>query len=528
MAINYTALFNTLKSIFSALEGVNTAQGTTVPPLIDSIITTGAVDPTDDVAIASQLVENSEIWSRNTQLLESLREHTNRIIIRTVVSDAPQVRADIEDSLDELIRQMLADAQTVRENLVTPGLGATPAGNPPLFLVTLLDGDGKSLEQVLPELIVAAFNGETSLLLTSGDQVTERLLWTWPGQSEISTTLTIDQAGVLLNPSFDFDSLRPNTPDNWVLFVASIPGTVTMTQTEVQTITISGTPTSGTYTINLTRTDGSIQTTTPLAFNAGGSEVQSALAALTGMATVEVTTAGTSPNFVHTVNYNAVSPPGDQPALTTDNTFDVGSIAIAEVAPGDDNSKSFRALIIIGDGLELTNVRQPLQNLGLETAFPYAMSLNAKRTSLATGTLEIELTDGEGNVLQDNSGQNNRRTVDINTELSDSDFQPVSAFFRLPSVVPDVIYLQLRLSTAINSGQAIYLDELVLQPCTQLYPELGPFVASAPGDRLAQAGDRYELDIANTFAGRIQTWFSRLYERQLPSATSGSETISDT
>jgi len=68
---------------------------------------------------------------------------------------------------------------------------------------------------------------------------------------------------------------------------------------EVQSITVRGTPTGGTYTITVP----TFGTTSALAFNADGAAVQTALRAISGLSSVEVNTTGTSPNYVHVVTF---------------------------------------------------------------------------------------------------------------------------------------------------------------------------------------------------------------------------------
>ena len=530
MAVTLTGpggLFTILIDIFDVLEALNTSQGTTVPPLVDAAIDESATTAADDVDLAEDLAESAETYSLNVDLHESLRDYASAIIVDRVVADSSHVRANLSACLDELERQMIAGADTIRENVVSAAVGVSPAGTPPLLMVSTAGVDGIALQQVLPERIVGVFGDETSLNLTSGDTATNPLLWNWPAGSALTATVEVEESGELLNPSFDLDTQRSDTPDNWVIVVGTIGTTVTLTVTEVQTITISGTPTSGHYTIDFTGTDGFVQTTAPIPFDADGDAVQVALAALTGMATVTVETTGTSPDFTHTVRFNAVSPAGDQPLLSTDDTFDVGSILVAESTAGSPDSLNFRALAMLGNGAELTQIRQPLQNLNVTPATVYSVSVMAKRGAGTTGTVSLELVDGTGAVINDDSGTPSAMAIDVST-LSDSAFAPQHTFFRTPSVLPSVFYLQIRASVAISVAGGLFLDDLVLQPATQLYTPRGPYVALRAGTRLLQEGDRYELDVSNDLAGRIQTWFGRLFQRQLPSATSGAETIADT
>lgn len=72
--------------------------------------------------------------------------------------------------------------------------------------------------------------------------------------------------------------------------------TMSTTTAEIQTIAISGTPTSGTYTVTF---DG--KTSAAIAYNADGPTLQAALRLIGGLQDVTVATAGSTPNFTHTV-----------------------------------------------------------------------------------------------------------------------------------------------------------------------------------------------------------------------------------
>ena len=103
--------------------------------------------------------------------------------------------------------------------------------------------------------------------------------------------------------------------------------TVAATTVETQTIAISGTPTSGTYTITF---DG--KTTAALDFDATGEEVQAALRALAGLELVTVATTGTTPNFTHTVTMTGVGGSlgsASPPQMTSTNSMSGGTPAIA-------------------------------------------------------------------------------------------------------------------------------------------------------------------------------------------------------
>lgn len=99
------------------------------------------------------------------------------------------------------------------------------------------------------------------------------------------------------------------------------------TSVEVQTIIISGTPTSGTYTITF---DG--KTSAAIAYNAGQAAVQAALRAIPGLEAVTVVTTGSAPNYTHTVTMTGAGGAlgtNSPPQMTSTDGTSGGTHAIA-------------------------------------------------------------------------------------------------------------------------------------------------------------------------------------------------------
>jgi hypothetical protein len=521
-------LFTIFRKVVSVLSSANTSQGTTIPDLVDNLLAeVQDADTVDGMPLVSRLSTAVAAFKGQTNLQRELAAFFRNLLIDRVITDAPHVNSSQDSCVDELIRQMNAaiPAQTVERNVVSASVSLSPSGAPTLF-ITDTGGDGKSLQQLIPEKIVGRYQSPTALLLESGTAERDKLSHAWPTGSGIRQTLLIDASGLLTNQSFDQATTQAHVPDSWTVTVGAPGTTVVLTATEIQTITIAGGPTSGHWKIKYTSAGGIEQWTDLLPYNASASDVQSALAELLGMATVEVTSTGTLPaDVIYTVKFNAVSPPGNISALAATHNFNTGSITVAEATAGEP-SYEHRALGFLGNGSELTAIRQALQGLGLAPSTCYALSVQLKAgSSGTTGTLIIELTDGTGAVLADDSGNTNRLTIDLSS-IGHTAFAPSTTVFRTPANLPDVFYLQVRLSAAINASKSLYLDDMVFQPMIELYRG-GPFAALAPKSRLLQSTDRYEITVTNNFAGNLQTYFGRIFDRQLPSAASGSETIAD-
>jgi hypothetical protein len=123
------------------------------------------------------------------------------------------------------------------------------------------------------------------------------------------------------------------------VFIASLSATGITTLTtgtpanEVQTVTITGTPTGGNFTLTF---DG--QTTANIAYNAAASAVQSALEALSNVDVGDVTAAGGAlPGTAVTVTFGGQFANSDVPQMTASGSFTGGSspaVAVTTTTPG--------------------------------------------------------------------------------------------------------------------------------------------------------------------------------------------------
>lgn len=103
---------------------------------------------------------------------------------------------------------------------------------------------------------------------------------------------------------------------------------------EVQTVTITGTPTGGTWTLTF---DG--QTTAGIAYNAAASAVQTALLALSNLDTGDVTVGGgPGPGTPYTVTFGGVYTSTDVPAMTASGASLTGgtspAVGVTTTTPG--------------------------------------------------------------------------------------------------------------------------------------------------------------------------------------------------
>lgn len=172
-----------------------------------------------------------------------------------------------------------------------------------------------------------------------------------------------------------------------------------------------------------------------------------------------------------------------------------------------------KALRIVGDSSgTLTQLRQIFDDATgttgtLSPLTQYSYNIMARRdgTAAGAGTLVIDWVDGNGVVLQDMNGAANTLSIDL-TALT-TVYTSYKAAFRTPHIMPEIVYLRMRLTVALTNGRAVYFDAGSLGQMTQLYVS-GPFVAVHSGSIPFVAGDYVFLTVANSrgAAGTLNTW----------------------
>lgn len=135
---------------------------------------------------------------------------------------------------------------------------------------------------------------------------------------------------------------------NVQLYIDNVPGT-----NEVQTLTITGAPSGGTFTITY---DG--QTTSAIAYNAAAAAVQSALEALSNIAVGDVTCGGGAlPGTPVTITFGGSLAGTDVPLATTTSSLTGGSsptVTIATTTAGDPSTDLLAPTATSGGLLALT------------------------------------------------------------------------------------------------------------------------------------------------------------------------------
>lgn len=543
-AVDGDGLFNLIGKAVHAINTLNTARLTTVPAEVTDVLTqfeTIAAPNNEQLQSITGLPAAIAGWQAGGATLTSaLQQFVQQYLIETVHADTPLSRKDLVTALRELIRQMRAssdslDASTVAAAATADG-GNTGDG---VLLFSAKRGDGLTQEHALAETLsaeVTTDSGTGTVTIRGTVSASSLLGQDWPKGSGASFSLqAVDaSASLLTNGDFEDEDDLDDAPDDWTVSVGTIGTHVKMTDVEVQTVAVSGTPTSGTYLLHYTNLAGIVQTTDSLAYNASASAVQSALRALTGLESVTVTSSGTSPDLTHTITFSGAG--GNQAQLTSTNRLDTGSISHATTSAG--TTQVFaggKALRVVNDASTLITLNQRLTGLRPQTAYAFSAWLIASGVP-SSGQIKVDLVNGiGGTVIADSQSVDNELTIaaaDLTTSWQHIDeLLAGECVFRTPLVVPDAVYLRIWVSTAIDNGISVYIDHAALTEMRPLYAG-GPLAAAFVGSTRFKAGDKWTVAVTNNRAGALHEAMHRLCDLNslgllLPTNSAGSETIPD-
>lgn len=540
MTIDFDTLFARLGKGFYVQKQVNIARGTTIQPEVkDYLDQFGSLGLEFKRAVAGVEPANASMKSSMTTLMAAMRTAATNDIIESVNADVAIPRKDITTALAELIRQMVANSESVDASTAAVTPSAISGNGDGVLVASAKRADGRNVENALEETITIECTADatpaTATFQARGEaRESDRLSSNWPLGSGITPTLqAVDAASSLLtNGEFEDETVRTNAPDGWVVSVGTVGTTIKITDLEVQQIAITGPPSAGTYTINVTNAASKVQSTTPLAYNATSAQVLAAIQALIGFEDVSIVTTGATPNFTHALTFNGIA--GNLAAITVTNNTTGGTYTPSEVTAGSAYSYIGKALELDSDGSQLTTLNCPVLLTPLsQYAFNAWMMADVVP---AAGVITVDLVDGiGGSVIPDEAGTNNSFTVDC-TALTTS-HAARNGVFRTPRVLPPIVFLRIRITTAVSSGSSIFIDHASLAEMSELYAD-GPSAAIFSGKMPFRkgggqvAGDKFTLAVTNDRAGEIQEWFDRNFDMRakgllLPSVTDTSETQAD-
>jgi len=517
-AVNGDGLFDVQGKAFGALETLLTAIETTVPDAIEDFL--------EQYQLRADAYE-LDVWESMEGLPAAVstwqlaggtlsgrvRTNLEQFLIQVVDADAEQPESTLVYSLQYLIDQMIADGDYVAGNTIT--LELTPDGDNSGDLAiayTECRDDGLVNQNIYDETITVTVYSTTAqrLRFRSPAAKSSRLAHDWPGGSGINVlpTTTAATSSLLSNGDFEDETIE-NVPDDWIVDVGTVGTTLKVTGPEEQTVTISGTPTGGSYLLQWTDLASTNHSTEAIAYNAAAATVQAALRAIPGLELVTVSSTGTSPDYTHTVVFENV--PGNPDQLTSVNHLTGGSsptIAHATTVAGSDGVYRGRALEFDSNGSELTAVYHALA-ISDETV--YFTHLRVKRVgATAAGEVRVEIVDGiDGSVVQDEAG-NAAELVLTAADISDSDHDSEWFSFRLPAGQLLPVYLRIRISVAVDNTCSVFFDDVAIAEARRLYAG-GPYVAVFAGRTPPGADDTWDLAASNDRAGSIQEWYNRVF-----------------
>ena len=169
------------------------------------------------------------------------------------------------------------------------------------------------------------------------------------------------------------------------------------------------------------------------------------------------------------------------------------------------------ALGFVGDGASTPAIDQVFGTNNPVLLLPssqYAVNFWAAATgSPATGSLEVALVDGSGNITVDGQGVANALVVPAASLAAT--YAPFGAVFRTPRVLPTQLRLRVRLLAPLPSGTTLLLDRIGFAVMAPLYPG-GPYLAGFSGSVPVVLGDGFGLTVANS-RGTTQQAFEQLY-----------------
>ncbi len=370
--------------------------------------------------------------------LSKLQTYIKNIVVEHVNGHSPLPSKTPTLALAELVRQMVADSESV--NASTVSATATAAGTNEgdgVAAITVKNKYGVDSQYLFNENIILEATSDSQLGATEGREPfsytgaaaeTDSLSNDWPAGSGASGTLNaLDAASttsnLLTNGSFDTFTVA-NTPDSWTIQV--------------------------------------------------------------GAASTDIFAAGSSDDYD-------------------------GNNALEFTGTG---------------GGPLSQVWQAVTTLKPNTV--YAYSYRAKKsTSLLAGVLSLDLYNGSAVIADDATTSN--VTTKAHSALSTS-YQAFTGFFITPNVLPATVRLRVHISTALTSGESLFVDHLCFAAATQLYTG-GPYAALFSGATNFAKYDRFTLAVSSTM-GVFQEWFERCFGMrtlgyQLVPNASGTETLSD-
>lgn len=163
--------------------------------------------------------------------------------------------------------------------------------------------------------------------------------------------------------------------------------------------------------------------------------------------------------------------------------------AVVTGTPGTnfgENANSFRGskgFAFIGDGATLSSVRQAFasdtagtpRSLKPNTRYAMGFWCRVVGSAATTGVLRLSVKDGGGTIIDSTNAY-----VSLTLSTVSSSYAQSTVTFRTGADVSSTLYLTLELTTALDSGKTVVVDDVVVCEMVELYTG-GPLVALFSG-----------------------------------------------
>lgn len=372
------------------------------------------------VSLAEQNVSAEETGP--SAVVSALRSMAEQTVIQKVDSAVNLTVKTLDAALSEVVSQMIEQGESLLLPAVTIAVVANSGNTGDLVMVasrkTVAGVDNPQLLAEVIDVSALSAGGSVALAVTS-DAVSDGLSPNGFGGSGINAYLNFYTTLTGLTGSSGLNSFTASSsvlPGNWIANVGTLGTDVLSGQPQVSTITVTGTPTSGTFRITCATSSLGTQSTGNLSFDATAAQIMSAILSMTGFSRVSVSATGTGPNYIHSLTFYGMR---EAVTVAVVNSTNSGSFAVATPTAYATPSFGSSPIVLVSDGSTLVSVTHVLTNLSVNTAYAVNAWL-ALNTTAASGVIEFSLTNGVGGtIIQDDAGNDLKYTIQA-TDLTTS------------------------------------------------------------------------------------------------------------
>jgi hypothetical protein len=532
MAIDYASFFTKLGKQIDAYKKLLIAVGGTTDTEFQQILDAYASESRAVLSTIEGTISSlsSLQGSVSSQISSLLTNPMSSLLIELVKDDTGKTVSRLQ-ALDELIRQMKADGESVESGTVSAAVTGTTTGTGSKE-TSLVNVDGYQAELAYAEDINLRLQGSGAgqSYLIIGDIGYSRFNKDYPGGSGIRVSKRVanpeSSGNIVTNGTLSSVSANDATlPEGWV---STSSTTAALSAVQQEQIAISGTPSAGHYNIEITDADGKKLVTKPLAYNALAGALQAAVQELPGYEDTTVTYfSGSSPNYTFRVTFNNRQN-GNVITIADSTTGGTPVFTISTIDAGGNFLSGGRCLTITGNGTEKVVYYIPV-NLSTRTA--YFASVRLRPNTVTSGAVKVSLVDQFEAVtdpIHDNAGNDNAYDTDVSA-LNNAEYYAASGFFRTPTELPSAVYLKIEFTTALDAAGVVEISDVLLKATSPVYPG-GPYIELTDLETEWAKDDRMVVTISNDYAGELHQWMDRIFSlkgsgRLLP--TSGTPTRPD-